>query len=64
VDGVHLLLGDVALPVGLIHLEAPEDHEVALGLGELGVLLALSTRSPAFRAGFWALPCWPRVLRM
>jgi hypothetical protein len=41
VDGVHLLLGYVALLVGLIHLGAPEDHEVELGLGELGVLLGV-----------------------
>jgi hypothetical protein len=64
VDGVHLHLSYVALLVGLVRLGAPEDHEVELGLGELGVLLALSARSLAFRAGFWALPYWPRVLRM
>jgi hypothetical protein len=39
VDGVHLLLGDAVLLVGLIHLGALEDHEAALGLGELVVLL-------------------------
>ena len=38
-DGVHLLLGDVALLAGLIRLGAPKDHEVVLGLGELGVIL-------------------------
>jgi hypothetical protein len=37
VNGVHLLLGDVVLPVGFISLGALEDHEVAIGLGELGV---------------------------
>jgi hypothetical protein len=41
VDGVHLLLGYVALLVGLIRLGAPEDHEVELGLRELGVLLGI-----------------------
>ena len=35
VNSVHLLLDDAALPVGLICLGAPKDHEVALGLGEL-----------------------------
>jgi hypothetical protein len=35
VEGIHLLFGDVALPAGFIHLGAPEDHEVVLGLGEL-----------------------------
>jgi hypothetical protein len=39
VDGVHLLLGDAALPTGFIRLGAPEDHEAALGLGELIVFL-------------------------
>ena len=39
VNGVHLLLGDAVLPVGFIGLGAPEDHEAALGLRELGVLL-------------------------
>jgi hypothetical protein len=39
VDGAHLLLSDTALPTGFIHLGAPKDHEVVLGLGELVVLL-------------------------
>jgi hypothetical protein len=39
VNGVHLLVSDVALLVGFIHLGAPEDHEVALSLGELVVFL-------------------------
>jgi hypothetical protein len=39
VEGVHLLLGDAALLAGLIRLGAPEDHETAIGLGELGVVL-------------------------
>jgi hypothetical protein len=39
VDGVHLLLDDVVLPVGFILLGAPEDYEVALGLVELIVFL-------------------------
>jgi hypothetical protein len=38
-DGVHLLLDDAVLPVGFIHLGAPEDHEAALDLEELVVLL-------------------------
>jgi hypothetical protein len=41
VDGVNLLLGDVALPVGIVHLGAPEDHEVELSLRELCVLLGV-----------------------
>jgi hypothetical protein len=44
VDDVHLLLGYVALPVGLVRLGAPEDHEVELRLGELGVLLGIVRR--------------------
>ena len=39
VNGVHILLGDVALPAGLICPGAPEDHEAALDLRELGVFL-------------------------
>jgi hypothetical protein len=39
VDGVHLPLGDAALPAGFIRLGAPKDHEAALGLGELVVFL-------------------------
>jgi hypothetical protein len=39
VNGVHLLVGDVALLVGFISLGAPKDHEAALGLGELIVFL-------------------------
>jgi hypothetical protein len=39
VDSVHLILGDVALPAGLIRLGALEDNEVGLGLGEVIVLL-------------------------
>ena len=39
VDGVHLLLSDVALLAGFIRQGAPKDHEVALGLGELVVFL-------------------------
>jgi hypothetical protein len=39
VDDIHLLLGDAALPVGLIRLEAPKDHEAVLGLEELIILL-------------------------
>jgi hypothetical protein len=41
VDGVHLLLGYVVLPVGLVRLGATEDHEVELRLGKLGVLLGV-----------------------
>ena len=49
VDGVHLLLSDMVLPMGFICLGAPEDHEVALGLGVLVVfLLGAIHRSPAF----------------
>jgi hypothetical protein len=36
---VHLLLGDVVLPVGPICLGAPKDHEASLGLEELDVIL-------------------------
>jgi hypothetical protein len=39
VDGVHLLLGDAALPTGLVCLGAPVDHEIAIGLEELGAIL-------------------------
>jgi hypothetical protein len=39
VNNVHLLLDDAALPAGFIRLEAPEDHEAALGYGELVVFL-------------------------
>ena len=38
-DSVHLLLGDAVLPAGLVRLGALEDHEAALGLGELIVFL-------------------------
>ena len=38
-DGVHLLLGDVALLAGLIRLGAPKDHEAMIGLRKLGVVL-------------------------
>jgi hypothetical protein len=63
--GIHLLLNDVVLLEGFIHLGAPKDHEIVLGLGELIVfLLVTSAGLLAFEAGFWALPCWPRVLRM
>ena len=39
VDGVHFLLGDAALPAGLMCLGAPKDHDTVLGLGELIVFL-------------------------
>jgi hypothetical protein len=39
VNDIHLLLGDVAQPTGFVCLGAPEDHEVAIDLGELGVVL-------------------------
>ena len=32
VNGVHLLLGDAALPVGLICLGAPEDQESSMDM--------------------------------
>jgi hypothetical protein len=38
-NGVHLLLGDAALPVGSVHLGVLEDHKAVLGLGELTVFL-------------------------
>ena len=58
VDGVHLLLGDAALPVGLMRLGAPEDHEAALGLRELVVFLLGSISWVISLWGrFWALPC-------
>jgi hypothetical protein len=39
VDDIHLLLGDVALPVGLICLGGLEDHEATIGLRKLSVIL-------------------------
>jgi hypothetical protein len=39
VEGINLLLGDAALPAGLVRLGAPKDHETAIG-------------QLAFRAGF------------
>ena len=39
VNGVHLLLGDVALSAGFVGLGALEDHEASLGLQELIVFL-------------------------
>jgi hypothetical protein len=57
VNGVHLLFGDVALLVGFVGMGAPKDHEVALGLRELGVfLLGPPIRSLAFREGFGPCP--------
>jgi hypothetical protein len=47
VDDVHLLFSDVALPMGLVCLGAPEDHEALLGLGELGVFLLGGVRRHA-----------------
>jgi hypothetical protein len=44
VDGVHLLLGDAALPARFIRLGAPEDHEATLSLGELIVFLLGTVR--------------------
>ena len=38
VNGVHLLLNDAVLLAGFIHLGALEDHEPAIGLGELSVV--------------------------
>ena len=38
-NSVHLLFGDAALLAGFIGVGALEDHEAALNLGELGVLL-------------------------
>jgi hypothetical protein len=39
VDDIHVLFGDAMLSAGFICLGALEDHEAALGLGELVVLL-------------------------
>jgi hypothetical protein len=39
VDGVHLLLCDAALPARLVRLGAPEDHEAAIGLKKVSVIL-------------------------
>ena len=39
VNGVHIPLGDVALPAGFIRLGAPKDHEAAIGLKQLSVIL-------------------------
>jgi hypothetical protein len=65
VTGAHLLLSDAALPAGFVGIGAPEDHEEALGLGELSVfLLGAPTGLLTFRASFWDLPCWPRVPQM
>jgi hypothetical protein len=36
-NGIHLLLGDVMLPMGFIGLGAPKDHEAMLSLRKLGV---------------------------
>ena len=44
VIGIHLLLGDAALPVGFIRLGAPEDHEAALSLRELLIFLLVAIR--------------------
>jgi len=44
VNGVHLLFDDAALSAGFIGVGAPEDHEAALGLGELGVFLLGTSR--------------------
>ena len=38
-DGVHLQIGDVVLPAGLICLGGSEDHEAAIDLRELGIFL-------------------------
>ena len=54
VNSVHLLLDDAALPVGLICLGAPKDHEAALGLGEL-VVFFLGTVH-------WVTGLWGRLL--
>jgi hypothetical protein len=43
-NDVHLLFSDAVLPAGFIGLEAPEDHEATLGLGELGFFLLGTTR--------------------
>ena len=43
-NGIHLLLGDAALPVGFIRLGALEDHETMLSLGELVVFLLCAVR--------------------
>ena len=65
VDGVHLLLGDMALPAGFICLGALEDHEAALGLGELVVfLLGVVHRVASLWGRLLGLALWPRVLQM
>ena len=38
-NSVHLLFSDAALPMVFVGMGAPEDHEAALGLQELGVFL-------------------------
>jgi hypothetical protein len=48
VDNVHLLLVDVALTVGFMHLGAPEDHEAALSLRELVVFILGAVRRVAY----------------
>jgi len=44
VNGVHLLFGDTALLAGFVGVGAPKDHEVALGLRELSVILLGTSR--------------------
>ena len=62
-DGIHLLLGAAALPVGLMRLGAPKDHEAVLGLGELVVFLLGAVRwVTSLRGRLRALPYWLRVL--
>jgi hypothetical protein len=39
VDSIHLLLSDAALLARLVCLGALEDHEAAIGLGELIIIL-------------------------
>ena len=63
VDGIHLLLGVAALPVRLMRLGAPKDHEAVLGLGELVVFLLGAVRwVTSLRGRLRALPYWLRVL--
>jgi hypothetical protein len=60
VDGIHLLLSDAELSVGLICLGAPKDHEAMIDLRELGIILRVASASSlAFNTGFWAFPAGP-----
>ena len=39
VNGIHLLLGDAALPAGFLCLGVPEDHEAMISLKKISIVL-------------------------